>query len=69
LKQSRARQQAEKHARRQEVEKRRQELHKWKVLLAEAKVDQVLLRNANLQTPEHRISVGPERIIATQNAA
>jgi hypothetical protein len=69
IQEARARQQAEKHARRQEVEKRRQELHKWKVLLAEAKVDQVLLRNANLQTPEHRISVGPERVIATQNAA
>ena len=68
-KQNRARQQAEEHARRQAVEKRRQELHKWKVLLAEAEVDHRVLLNLNLQTPEHSVSVGPERIIATQNAA
>ena len=67
--QNRAREQAEDHARRQAVEKRRQELHKWKVLLAEAEVDQRVLMNLNLQTPEHRVSVGPERIIAAQKAA
>ena len=60
---------AEDHARRQAVEKRRQELHKWKVLLAEAEVDQRVLMNLNLQTPEHPVSVGPERIIAAQKAA
>ena len=60
---------AEEHTRRQAVEKRRQELHIWKVLLAEAEVDQRVLMNLNLQTPEHRISVGPERIIAAQKAA
>ena len=58
---ARARQQAEEHVRKQEAEKRRQELHKWKVLLAEAKVDQILLRNTNLQTSERRL--------ATQSAA
>ena len=57
----RAHQQAEEHVRKQEAEKRRQELHKWKVLLAEAKVDQILLRNTNLQTSERRL--------ATQSAA
>ena len=66
---ARAHQQAEEHARKEEAEKRRQELHKWKVLLAEAKVDRVLLRNANRQTPEHRIPAGSEPTIATQNAA
>ena len=46
---ARAHQQAEEHARKQEAEKRRQELHKWKVLLAEAKVDRVVSQNLNLQ--------------------
>jgi hypothetical protein len=80
MKQSCARQQAErereraqhKHAeeaRKQAAEKRRQELHKWKVLLAEAEVDHRVMQNLNLETLEHRITVGPERIIATQNAA
>jgi hypothetical protein len=61
--------QSEEHARKQATEKRRQELHKWKVLRAEAEVDHRVLLNMNLQTPEHRISVGPERIIAAQKAA
>jgi hypothetical protein len=69
LQRNRARQQAEEHARKQEAENRRQELHKWKVLHAEAKVDQILLRNANLRTPGQRVPAGSERIIATQNAA
>jgi hypothetical protein len=79
LKQSRARQQAEReseraqrqaeeHARKQAAEKRAQELHKWKVLLAEAEVDHRVMQSLNLQTLEHRITVGPERIIAIQNA-
>ncbi len=62
LKQSRARQQAA-------AEARKQELHKWKVLRAEAEVDHRVLLNLNLQTPEHPVSVGPERIIAAQKAA
>ncbi len=64
---SQQRQRAE-HARRQAAEKRKQELHKWKVLLAEAEVDHRVLLNLNLQTPEHPVSVGPKRIIAAQKA-
>jgi hypothetical protein len=65
----RAQRQAEEHARKQAAEQRMQELHKWKVLLAEAEVDHRVMQNLTLQTLEHRITVGPERIIATQNAA
>jgi len=65
---SQERKQAE-EARRQAVEKRRQELHKWNVLRAEAEVDHRVLLNLNLQTSEHSVSVGPERIIAAQKAA
>jgi hypothetical protein len=65
---SQQRKQAE-DVRKQAAEKRRQELHKWKVLLAEAEVDHRVMLNLNLQTPKHRITVGPERIIATQRAA
>jgi hypothetical protein len=63
------RRRAEEQARKQAGERRKQELHKWKVLLAEAEVDHRIMQNVNLQTPEHRISVGPERIIAAQKAA
>ncbi len=69
LKQNRARQQAEDCARKQAVEKRRQELHKWKILLAQAKVDNQELQNMKLETPEHRISGRIERIIAAEEAA
>ncbi len=62
MKQNRARQQAEAHA-------RRQELHKWSVLLAQAKVDNQELQNMKLETPEHRISGRVESIIAAENAA
>ncbi|HSU60745.1 MAG TPA: hypothetical protein VLI55_15645 [Bryobacteraceae bacterium] len=65
---SQQRKQAE-QARKQAVENRRQELHKWHVLRAEAEVDHRVLLNLNLQTPEHSVSVGPERIIAAQKAA
>ena len=61
-KQNRARQQAEAHA-------RKQELHKWSVLLAQAKVDNQELQNMNLETPENRISGRIERIIAAEKAA
>jgi len=61
-KQNRARQQAEAHA-------RKQELHKWNVLLAQAKVDNQELQNMNLETPENRISGRIERIIAAEKAA
>jgi hypothetical protein len=62
--QNRARQQAA-------AEKRREELHKWKVLRAEADVDHRILQNLslNLQNPAYRLSVGAERIIAAENAA
>jgi low affinity Fe/Cu permease len=69
FRQNRARQQAEEHARKQAAEKRRQELHKWNVLRAEAEVDHRVLLNLNLQTPEHPVSVGPQRIIDAQKAA
>ncbi|HEY7305026.1 MAG TPA: hypothetical protein VH601_12970 [Bryobacteraceae bacterium] len=73
MKQSRARQQAQhkqaEEDRKQAAETRRQELHKWKLLLAEAEVDHRVMQNLNLETLEHRITVGPERIIAVQNAA
>ena len=61
--------QAEEHTRKQATEKRKQELHKWKVLLAQAEVDHRVLQNVNLQTPEHPISVGPQHIIAAEKAA
>jgi hypothetical protein len=61
--------QAEEHARRQAAEKRKQELHKWKVLRTQAEVDHRVLLNMNLQTPEHRITIGPDRIRAAEKAA
>ena len=61
-KQNRARQQAEAHA-------RRQELHKWHVLLAQAKVDNQELQNMKLETPEHHIEDRGQRIIAAEKAA
>ena len=61
-KQNRARQQAEAHA-------RRQELHKWHVLLAQAKVDNQELQNMKLETPEHHIEDRVQRIIAAEKAA
>ena len=39
--------QNEEHERKQAAEKRREELHKWKVLLAEARVDSQYLQNRN----------------------
>jgi hypothetical protein len=62
LKQNRARQQAA-------DEVRKQELHKWRVLRTQAEVDHRILLNLNLETPEHRISVGPDRIRAAEKAA
>jgi hypothetical protein len=50
-------------------ENRKQELHKWNVLLAQAKVDNQELQNMRLETPEHRIHGRVERIIAAENAA
>ena len=55
--------------RRAAAENRKQELHKWDVLLAQAKVDNQELQNMRLETPEHRIHGRIERIIAAENAA
>jgi hypothetical protein len=66
---SRGRQQAEAESRRQSAEKRREELHKWKVLRAQAEVDHRILLNMNMQTSEHRITIGPDRIRAAEKAA
>ena len=73
MKQNRACQQAESQqnrSRQQAADQaRKQELHKWKVLRAQAEVDHRILLNVNLQTPEHSISVGPQHIIAAEKAA
>ena len=61
--------QNEEHERKQAAEKRKQELHKWKVLYAQAEVDHRIMLSMNLQTPEHRITVGPQHIIAAEKAA
>ena len=62
FRQNRARQQAEAHA-------RRQDLHKWHVLLAQAKVDNQELQNMKLEMPEHHIKGRVQRIIAAEKAA
>jgi hypothetical protein len=69
MKQSRARQQAEAESRKQAAEKRKQELHKWNVLLAQARVDNQELQNMKLETPEHHIQGRIQRIIAAEKAA
>jgi len=38
-------------------------------LLVQAKVDNQVLQKIHLETPEHRITVTPQRIIAVENAA
>ena len=63
------RQQNEQLALKQSAEKRKQDNHRWENLLAQAKVDHQVLLNLALETPEHRMTVNPERIIAVQNAA
>jgi hypothetical protein len=50
-------------------EARKQELHKWSVLLAEAKVDHRALLNSEIAPPQCRPAVTPERIQAAQKAA
>ncbi len=57
------------HNRREAAEKRKQEVHRWNVLLAQAKVDNQELQNMQLETPGHRIQGRVERIIAAENAA
>jgi hypothetical protein len=65
---SQKRQEAD-HTRREAAEKRKQDLHRWNVLLAQAKVDSQELQNMRLETPEHQIHGRVERIIAAENAA
>ena len=55
--------------RKEAAENRKQEVHKWNVLLAQAKVDNQELQNMRLETPEHRIHGRVERILAAENAA
>ena len=55
--------------RRQANENRRQELHKWKALFAQAEVDHRVLLNRNLAGPGGELSVTIPRIIAAENAA
>jgi hypothetical protein len=57
------------HAIKEAAEKRKQEVHKWNVLLAQAKVDNQELQNMRLETPENRIHGRVERILAAENAA
>jgi hypothetical protein len=59
----------ESQERKRKAEARKQELHKWNVLLAEAKVDHRALLNSDLAGPERRPAVTPERILAAQKAA
>jgi hypothetical protein len=63
-----ARKEAE-HNRREASENRKQQVHRWNVLLAQAKVDNQELQNMRLETPGHRIEGRVERIIAAENAA
>jgi hypothetical protein len=57
------------HIRREAAENRNQDLHKWRVLLAQAQLDNQELQNMRLETPEHRIHGRVERILAAENAA
>ncbi len=62
-------QKAEQEARKQANENRKQELHKSRVWLAEAKAEHQELLNMNLETPETRVPGRVERILARQKAA
>ena len=62
------RRKSEELALRQAIEKRKQDGHRWDVLLKQAEVDHQTLMNMRLETPEHRATVTPQRIIAVQNA-
>ncbi len=59
----------EEHARRQNVEVRKQDLHKCNVWLAEAKAEHQELLNHKLETPETRMPNRVQRILARQQAA
>ena len=57
------------HARKQSIENRKQDLHKFEIWLAEAKAEHQELLNAQLETPETRVPGRVERILARQQAA
>ncbi len=57
------------HARKQAVEIRKQDMHKWHAWLGEAKAEHQELLNARLETPETRIPNRVQRILARQQAA
>ncbi len=54
------------HTRREAAENRKQELHKWSVSLAEAKLDHQLLQNSTAAHPQSRAQ---QPVIAAENAA
>ena len=54
-------------ARKEAVETRRQELHKWAALLAQAEYEHQELLNVGVETPECRIPNRIERILAADN--
>ncbi len=56
-------------ARKQQIENRKQDLHKCDIWLAEAKAEHQELLNARLETPETRIPNRVQRILARQQAA
>ena len=59
----------ESQQRKQTEHARRQELHKWNLLLAQARVDNQELQNMKLETPENHITGRVQRIIAAEKAA
>ncbi len=56
-------------ARKQQIENRKQELHKCDIWLAEAKAEHQELLNHRLETPETRMPNRVQRILARQQAA
>ncbi len=56
-------------ARKQQIENRKQDLHKCDIWLAEAKAEHQELLNARLETPETRMPNRVQRILARQQAA
>jgi hypothetical protein len=65
---SRARKQRE-DTRKEAGEHRKQELHKWNVLFAEAKVEHRALLNLDVAASKNLPIIGPDCVLAAQNAA
>ncbi len=57
------------HSRKQQIENRKQDLHKCDIWLAEAKAEHQELLNHRLETPEMRIPNRVQRILARTQAA